>query len=362
MANMRLAIALARRGLGRTWPNPAVGCVLAREGRIVGRGTTGDGGRPHAETIALAQAGGACAGATAYVSLEPCSHHGRTPPCAEALVKAGVRRVVMAIEDPDPRVSGAGRALLERAGIAVEEGLLADEAREVNAGFLMRVKAGRPLVALKTASSLDGRIATASGISRWITGAEARAFGHLLRAGHDAIMVGIGTALADDPELTCRLPGLGERGPVRIVVDSQARLPADARLVRTLAAGPVWLLHGAAAAAGPVAALEAAGVTCIGLPAGADGRVDLMAAMRELGSRGLTRLLVEGGGGLAAGLARQGLIDRIYWFRAGILLGDDGRPAVGPFGLADLAAAPAFRCVNRRRLGEDVVESWFRAG
>ncbi|MCW5730008.1 MAG: bifunctional diaminohydroxyphosphoribosylaminopyrimidine deaminase/5-amino-6-(5-phosphoribosylamino)uracil reductase RibD [Alphaproteobacteria bacterium] len=359
---MRLALGLARRGLGRTWPNPAVGCVLVRDGRIVGRGLTQPGGRPHAETIALAGAGAAAAGATAYVSLEPCSHHGRTPPCADALVKAGVRRVVIALEDPDPRVRGGGRAVLQKAGIAVEEGLLVDEAREVNAGFMMRVQSGRPLVALKTASSLDGRIATGAGESRWITGQPARDFGHLLRARHDAVMVGIGTALADDPELTCRLPGLVARQPVRIVLDSQARLPLRSRLVRTAGAGPVWLLHGPGAQPRHLEALRQAGIECLGLPAASDGRVDLMAAMRELGARGLTSLLAEGGGALAAGLARYGLIDRLHWFRAGILLGGDGLPAVGPFGLSELARAPGFRCVSRRRLGEDMLESWYRAG
>ena len=207
---MRAAFALARRGLGNVWPNPAVGCVLVRDGRVVGRGWTQPGGRPHAETEALRRAGALARGATAYVSLEPCSHWGRTSPCADALIAAGVRRVVAALEDPDPRVSGSGIARLREAGIAVETGLGAAEAAEINAGFLTRQRLGRPLVTLKLATSLDGKIATATGESQWITGPSARAYAHKLRAEHDAIMVGTGTVLADDPQLTCRLPGLSQ--------------------------------------------------------------------------------------------------------------------------------------------------------
>src|SRR5215468_11232385 len=211
---MRAALALARRSLGRTWPNPAVGCVIMKDGRVVGRGRTRDGGRPHAEADALAQAGPAARGATVYVTLEPCSHQGRSPPCADALIKARVARVVSAMEDPNPPVNGQGHARLKAAGIAVEVGEGAREAAEINAGFLMRVLAGRPLFHLKLASSLDGRIATATGESKWITGEGARADGHRLRAVHDAILVGAGTVAADDPDLTCRLPGLGAYSPV----------------------------------------------------------------------------------------------------------------------------------------------------
>src|SRR5579862_7078692 len=213
---MRGALSLARRGLGNTWPNPAVGCVLVREGRVVGRGWTQPGGRPHAETEALARAGRAARGATAYVTLEPCCHHGRTPPCADALIAAGLSRVVAAIEDPDPRVAGGGLARLRAAGLDVESGLCAAEAAEINAGFLSRLRLGRPLVTLKLATSLDGRIATASGESRWITGGPARERAHLLRATHDAILVGTDTVIADNPELTCRLPGLAGHSPVRV--------------------------------------------------------------------------------------------------------------------------------------------------
>ena len=229
LLHMRAALALARRGLGNAWPNPAVGCVLVKEGRVIGRGWTQPGGRPHAETEALRRAGDAARGATAYVTLEPCSHHGRTPPCCEALAEAGIARVVMAMRDPDPRVNGRGLAMLRGAGIAVEEGLLEAEARALNAGFFRRIQAGMPVVTLKLASTLDGRIATASGESRWITGAAARREVHALRARHDAILVGSGTVLADDPDLTCRIPGM-ERVPMLRVVAGLER--ADAGTVR----------------------------------------------------------------------------------------------------------------------------------
>src|SRR5215813_241947 len=226
---MRAALALARRSLGRTWPNPAVGCVIAKDGHVIARGRTQDGGRPHAEVDALAQAGEAAQGATVYVTLEPCSHFGKSPPCADALVRAGVARVVSAMEDPYPAVNGRGHARLREAGIAVEVGEGAAQAAEINAGFLMHVRTGRPLVHLKLATSLDGRIATASGDSKWITGEPARAQGHRLRATHDAILIGIGTAVADDPDLSCRLPGLAAYSPVRVVLDSGARLSPDSK-------------------------------------------------------------------------------------------------------------------------------------
>ena len=235
---MALALALAERGLGNVWPNPAVGCVLVRDGRIVGRGWTQPGGRPHAETEALARAGDGAQGATCYATLEPCAHHGETGPCADALVQAGIARAVVATEDPDPRVAGRGNARLEAAGIGVTRGCMEEEARALNAGFLSRVEKGRPLVTLKLASTLDGRIATHTGDSRWITGAQARARAHLLRARHDAVMVGAASALADDPALTCRLPGMADASPVRVVIDGSARLPAGHALIAAPASSP----------------------------------------------------------------------------------------------------------------------------
>ena len=233
ISHMHAALTLARRGLGDVWPNPAVGCVLVNGRRVVGRGWTQFGGRPHAETEALRRAGPVSRGATAYISLEPCDHHGETAPCTEALISSGISRAVIAIEDPDTRVCGRGEARLRAAGIAVDMGVCRAAAAEVNAGFLLRVTEGRPLVTLKVATTLDGRIATGSGDSRWITGDAARIVAHRLRAEHDAVIVGSNTALADDPELTCRLPGMERRSPVRIVLDGRLRVPSTAKLVRT---------------------------------------------------------------------------------------------------------------------------------
>lgn len=357
---MRAALALARRSLGRTWPNPAVGCVIVKDGRIVARGRTQDGGRPHAEVDALDKAGDAARGATVYVTLEPCSHFGKSPPCADALVRAGVARVVSAMEDPNPRVNGQGHARLREAGIAVEVGEGAREAAEINAGFLLRLRAGRPLFHLKLASSLDGRIATASGESKWITGEGARADGHRLRAIHDAILVGAGTVAADDPDLTCRLPGLKAYSPVRIVLDSKAGLAETSKLAMTARQVPVWLLCTSAAPAARREALHKAGIEIIEVAAAGDGRVDAAAAAQALGQRGLTRVLVEGGGQVAAAFLRVGLIDRITSYRAGVVLGADGRSAVGELGFNQLDFAPRFRLVSARSLQGDTVESWTR--
>ena len=357
---MRAALALARRSLGRTWPNPAVGCVIVKDGRIVARGRTQDGGRPHAEVDALNKAGEAARGATVYVTLEPCSHFGKSPPCADALVRAGVAHVVSAMEDPNPAVNGQGHARLREAGITVDVGEGAREAAEINAGFLLRVGSGRPLFHLKLASSLDGRIATASGESKWITGEGARADGHRLRAVHDAILVGAGTVAADDPELTCRLPGLGAYSPVRIVLASKAGLAETSKLAKTARQVPVWLLCTSAAEAGRQEALRKAGVEVIEVAAAGDGRVDVVAAAQALGQRGLTRVLVEGGGQVAAAFLKAGLIDRITSYRAGLVLGADGRSAVGELGFNRLDFAPRFRLVSARRLQGDTVESWTR--
>lgn len=357
---MRAALALARRSLGRTWPNPAVGCVIVKDGRVLARGRTQAGGRPHAEADALAQAGSAAHGATVYVTLEPCSHHGRTPPCADALVAAGVARVVSALEDPDPRVKGQGHARLRAAGVTVEVGEGAKEAAEINAGFLIRVKEGRPLFRLKLASSLDGRIATASGESKWITGEAARNDGQRLRATHDAILVGAGTVTADDPELTCRLPGLAAHSPVRVVLASKAGIAPTSKLAATARQVPVWVLCTRAAPVGRREALQKAGVEVIEVAAAGNGRVDIEAAAQALGGRGLTRVLVEGGGEIAAAFLKAGLIDRIQSYRAGLVLGADGRSAVGELGFDRLDFAPRFRLVSARSLLGDTVESWER--
>ena len=357
---MRAALALARRSLGRTWPNPAVGCVIARDGMVVGRGRTRDGGRPHAEVDALGQAGDLAKGATVYVTLEPCSHHGRSPPCADALIAAGVSRVVSALEDPNPLVNGQGHARLRAAGIAVEVGEGAAEAAELNAGFLLRVREGRPLIHLKLATSLDGKVATASGESQWITGPEARAWGHRLRATHEAILVGASTVALDDPELTCRLPGLARYSPIRVVLDSRARLGPTSRLATTARAHPVWLICTPAASAARREALQALGVELIEVAADPAGRVDVKAAVRALGGRGIMRLMVEGGGEVAGAFLRSGEVDRLSVFRGGLALGDDSRSAVGPLGLERLGFAPRFALVSTRSVGGDTLETWKR--
>jgi len=357
---MTMALALAARGLGTVWPNPAVGCVIVREGVIVGRGWTQPGGRPHAETEALGRAGADARGATVYVTLEPCSHQGRTPPCAEALIAAGVTRVVVACGDPDPRVSGAGIARLRAAGLTVEMGLGATAARFLNQGFLQRVEAGRPLVTLKLATSLDGRIASHSGASRWITGETARAWGHGLRARHDAILVGINTALTDDPALTCRLPGLDWRSPVRIIADSHLRLPPASQLVKSAANTPTWVLTLADGDPARAEAFGACGVEVIRVPPAADGTLDLKASLSALAERGLTRVLVEGGARLAAGLIRAGLVDRLEWFRSASLIGGDGTPALAALGVDHPDQSPRFDRIASRRAGDDLAETLVR--
>lgn len=353
--SMRAALTLARRGLGTVWPNPAVGCVLAKDGRVIGRGWTQPGGRPHGETEALRRAGEAARGATAYVSLEPCCHWGQTPPCVDALIAAGVERAVVALEDPDRRVAGQGLRRLRAAGLAVETGLLAEEAAEINAGFLCRLRLGRPLVTLKLATSLDGRIATAAGESRWITGPSARDHAHTLRAVHDAVMVGSGTVLADDPQLTCRLPGLGHCSPVRIVVDRRLAVSPEARLMTDASRVPIWVLTLASADPTRRKALLARGAVVIDIAADATGGIDFAAALAALGERGITRVLVEGGGQLAAALAHARLIDRLAWFHAPLLIGGDGIPAMAAFGLETLADAPQFERLSTEAVGDDVL-------
>lgn len=354
---MRAALALARRSLGRTWPNPAVGCVIVKDGAVIARGRTQDGGRPHAEADALAQAGRRARGATVYVTLEPCSHHGRSPPCADALVEAGVSKVVSALEDPDPRVKGRGHARLKAAGIEVSVGEGAAEAADINAGFLLRVTEGRPLFHLKLATSLDGRIATASGDSKWITGEVARADAHRLRASHEAILIGAGTARADDPDLTCRLPGLAGYSPIRVVLDTTASLSPSSKLAQSARRVPVWVVCNRP---GNSEALRSLGVEVIEVAAGADGRIDVAAAAYELGRRQVSRVLIEGGGEVASAFLKADLVDRVSLYRAGKFLGGDSRTAVGALGLQKVDFARRFGLVSQRVVGADTLETWHR--
>jgi diaminohydroxyphosphoribosylaminopyrimidine deaminase/5-amino-6-(5-phosphoribosylamino)uracil reductase len=356
---MAAALSLARQALGTVAPNPAVGCVLVKDGILVGRGRTQPGGRPHAETVALAMAGDAARGATAYVTLEPCNHHGETGPCSEALIAAGIARAVVACRDPDPRVSGAGMKRLQAAGIALVAGVGEAEATLLNQGFFLRVTQGRPLVTLKSATSLDGRIAAHTRASKWVTGELARARAHLLRAQHDAVLVGSATACDDDPELTCRLPGLeSRRQPVRIVLDGRLRLPLTAKLVRGARIVPTWIITLPSTDAPRAAAFRDCGVELLTIEPDEAGLIDVRGALQELGRRGLTRLLVEGGGRVAASFLRAGLVDRIAWFRAPLVMGGDGVPAAAAFGVDTPAGAPRFTRMAVEPVGEDVLETY----
>jgi diaminohydroxyphosphoribosylaminopyrimidine deaminase/5-amino-6-(5-phosphoribosylamino)uracil reductase len=349
---MTLAARLGHRALGTTADNPPVGCVIVKDSAMVGLGWTRAGGRPHAETEALKMAGDKARGSTAYVTLEPCAHHGRTPPCAEALVQAGVARVVTAFEDEDPRVSGGGFAILRRAGIVVETGIGVAEAYPALAGFLTRIAKKRPYVILKLALSADSKIAEAPGRRTAITGPEVKARTHLMRAQADAILVGLGTVLADDPDLTCRLPGLEARSPIRVVVDSKLAIPRASQLVRTVSQVPVWLLSLESGAVAP-------GVEVLTCRPDPQGRVDLTDALAKLAEHGVNRVLAEGGARLARGLVEKGLMDELLLFRS--------RKVLGPQGVDSFAGLPLdqvmadFRLEGEERLGDDVLSVYVRA-
>lgn len=357
---MAAAIRLSRRNLGLTSTNPSVGTLIVRDDGygpvIVGRGVTAVGGRPHAETEALAEAGALARGATAYVTLEPCAHHGRTPPCAEALVSAGVTRVVGAASDPDPRVSGRGYAILRAAGIAVSEGVLAGDAADLMSGYLTRSLRKRPEVILKLALSADGMIGRRGAGQVRITGEMARRQVQVMRAEADAILIGIGTALEDDPELTVRLPGLSSRSPARIVLDRQARLPVDSRLART--ARTVPLLIAACADADPIrrAALEEAGARFLATET-FEGRIALPELLEDLAAQGTSRLIVEGGAGTARHFLDEDLVDRIVLFYGPEPIGPDGVAA--PLGRAAIPAS--FTVRREERYGDDLCLEWSRS-
>ncbi|MHB8983140.1 bifunctional diaminohydroxyphosphoribosylaminopyrimidine deaminase/5-amino-6-(5-phosphoribosylamino)uracil reductase RibD [Thiobacillus sp.] len=342
---MSRALQLAARGLFTTSPNPRVGCVVVKDGRVVGEGWHERAGTPHAEIHALRAAGDAARGATVYVTLEPCSHHGRTPPCAEALIDAGVGRVVAAMTDPNPLVAGGGISMLTLAGIAVEVGLMEAEARALNPGFVSRMTRRRPWVRLKTASTLDGKTALANGASQWITGEAARADVQRLRARACAILTGSGTVLADDPRMNVRDFEIG-RAPLRVVVDSRLRTPATAAILPALLA-----CHSAAPAART--ALEAAGAEVIEMP-GAAGRVDLAALLAQLAQRGVNEVHVEAGAGLNGALLEAGLVDEWVAYLAPLAVGDDARGLFAHAPLAALAEAARFRLSDLRQIGSDL--------
>ena len=347
---MALALSLGRRGLGRTWPNPAVGAVIVKHGVIVGRGWTQSGGRPHAEVEALRRAGEAARGATLYVTLEPCSHFGKSPPCADAIIAAGIIRVVSALEDPNPQVAGSGHARLRAAGMTVDIGIGAEQARRDHAGHIRRMREARPQVILKLAVSADGKAGGAGRRPAPITGEAARRRVHLLRAHSDAIMIGIGTALADDPLLTCRLPGMVKDSPVRIVLDSALRLPLTSRLVKSAGELPLWVVAAPDASPEAEQALGAKGVVVL-RSEGADGKRDLSALLKAIAARGITRLMVEGGPTLAAALLAADLVDEAHLFHAPVAVGTDGIDALD--GTAATALARQLKQVASDPAGTD---------
>jgi diaminohydroxyphosphoribosylaminopyrimidine deaminase/5-amino-6-(5-phosphoribosylamino)uracil reductase len=358
---MQLALTLGRRGQGRTWPNPAVGAVVVKDGVIVGRGWTQPGGRPHAEPEALRRAGEAARGATLYVTLEPCSHFGKSPPCSDAVIASGVARVVSAIEDPNPEVAGQGHARLRAAGVTVEVGCGAVEAARDHAGHFRRIRDRRPHVILKLAVSADDKIGAAERKTVAITGEAARRRVHLLRAQCDAIMVGIGTVLADDPLLTCRLPGMKERSPVRVVLDPQLRTPGESRLAHSARETPLWLIASETAEAAAAMRLGAAGAQVIRLPpAPVAPGLDLHAVLRALSERGITRLLVEGGSRIASSFVAAGLVDEFWLLRGPDALGADAVAALDAMPLSTLTQSPAFRARASETLDKDILTIYER--
>jgi len=358
---MQLALALGRRGLGRTWPNPAVGAVIVKDGVIVGRGWTQPGGRPHAEVEALRRAGDAARGATLYVTLEPCSHFGRSPPCADAVVAAGLARVVSAIEDPNPDVGGKGHAKLRAAGIAVDVGLCAAEAAHDHAGHFRRITDKRPHVILKLAVSADDKIAAGGHKPVAITGEAAQRRVHLLRAQSDAILVGIGTVKADDPLLTCRLPGMAARSPVRVVLDRALRISGDSRLVHSARETPLWVMTSDLAEAPAAMKLGAAGAEVIRVASSAQPGLDLPAVLHALAEKGVTRLMVEGGARVANSFVAAGLVDEIWLLRGPEPIGADGVPALDALPLAAITQSPAFRLRASETLDNDSLMIYERA-
>jgi diaminohydroxyphosphoribosylaminopyrimidine deaminase/5-amino-6-(5-phosphoribosylamino)uracil reductase len=359
---MQLALTLGRRGLGRTWPNPAVGALVVKDDIIVSRGWTQAGGRPHAEVEALGRAGETARGATLYVTLEPCSHVGKSPPCADAVISAGISRVVSAIEDPNPLVAGQGYAKLRAAGITVDTGVGAREAAYDHAGHFRRLRDKRPHVILKLAVAADDRIAAAGHKPVAITGEAARTRVHLLRAQCDAILVGIGTVLSDDPLLTCRLPGMDARSPVRIVLDSALRIPAESRLMHSARQTPLWLIASETAEAASAARLGAAGAQMIRLAPVPDAiGLDLKTVLHALSERGITRLLVEGGSRVAAAFVAAGLADEVWLLRGPDAIGEGGVAALDATPLTTITQSPAFKLRASETLEKDTLTIYQRS-
>jgi diaminohydroxyphosphoribosylaminopyrimidine deaminase/5-amino-6-(5-phosphoribosylamino)uracil reductase len=358
---MQLALTLGRRGQGRTWPNPAVGAVAVKDGVIVGRGWTQPGGRPHAEPEALARAAEAARGATLYVTLEPCSHVGKSPPCADAIIAAGIARVVSAIEDPNPEVAGQGHARLRAAGITVDIGLGATEAARDHAGHFRRIRDKRPHVILKLAVSSDDKIGATGRKPVAISGEAARTRVHLLRAQCDAILVGIGTVRADDPLLTCRLPGMEARSPVRVVLDRSLRIPGASRLVHSARETPLWVMTSSLSEAPAAMKLGAAGAQVIRVATTATPPgLDLLAVLHALADKGITRLLVEGGARVASSLVAAGLVDEVWLLRGPDAIGAEGVAALDALPLTSITQSPGFRVRASESLQKDTLTIYER--
>jgi diaminohydroxyphosphoribosylaminopyrimidine deaminase / 5-amino-6-(5-phosphoribosylamino)uracil reductase len=360
---MQLALALGRRGQGRTWPNPAVGAVLVKDGVVIGRGWTQPGGRPHAEPVALSQAGEAARGATLYVTLEPCSHVGKSPPCADAIIAAGIARVVSAIEDPNPEVAGQGHARLRAAGISVDIGLGGLEAAHDHAGHFRRVRDKRPHVILKLAVSADDRIGLAGRKPIAITSEAANARVHLLRAQCDAVLVGIGTVQADDPLLTCRLPGMEARSPVRVVLDRALRISGTSRLVHSARATPLWVMTSNLSEAPAAMKLGAAGAQVIRIPttSAPPPGLDLPGVLHALAEKDITRLLVEGGARVASSFVAAGLVDEIWLLRGPRTIGAEGVAALDALPLSAITGSPTFKPRASETLQNDTLTIYERA-
>ncbi|MGD0850681.1 bifunctional diaminohydroxyphosphoribosylaminopyrimidine deaminase/5-amino-6-(5-phosphoribosylamino)uracil reductase RibD [Bradyrhizobium sp.] len=359
---MQLALALGRRGQGRTWPNPAVGAVVVKDGVIVGRGWTQPGGRPHAEPVALSRAGEAARGATLYVTLEPCSHVGKSPPCADAIIAAGIARVVSAIEDPNPEVAGQGHAKLRAAGITVDIGLGALEAAHDHAGHFRRIRDRRPHVILKLAVSADDKIGAAGRQPIAISGEAAKTRVHLLRAQCDAILVGIGTVLADDPLLTCRLPGMEARSPVRVVLDRALRISGTSRLVHSARATPLWVMTSNLSEAPAAMKLGAAGAQVIRVPttSAPPPGLDLAGVLHALAQKGITRLLVEGGARVASSFVAADLVDEVWLLRGPDAVGADGVAALDALPLSAITGSSKFTPRASEKLQNDTLTVYER--
>lgn len=358
---MRLAIREARKGLGKTSPNPCVGAVVVKDGLLIAKGTHRKAGMPHAEVNALAMAGLDAKGSTIYVTLEPCNHKGKTPPCTEKILAAGVRRVVVGMNDPNPLVNGSGNAYLASRGLSVTSGLLENECRQLNRPFIKHVTTGLPWVIMKAGLSVDGRIATRTGHSNWVTCDASRRCGHRLRDQVDAILVGSGTALNDDPSLTARLPGRRGRDPLRVVLDSNLRLSPRAKMLQLESEAPTWIFCGLGSDPARRRQLSEAGAVVKMVDVDLAGGLNLRAVLKELGRADITSLLIEGGGQVHASFLKQNLYDQANLFIAPIFIGSEGTPIVGELGIDEIGEGKMFRTVKTRRFGDDVmIEGLFK--